>query len=150
MLMMELVKFTDKESGLECDLSVNERLSIANSDLIKCYCDISPVLRPMLFSIKEWAKPLRLNCPSTPHVTVSFSSYAFALMTIGFLQVRSFLQLYEALFERYICLLDPRSITQFASEPSFIDARRDPRSLDKKAPSKLGGTVSNGAGLEAT
>ena len=90
---VEVVKFTDKKSGLECDLVVNERLGIANSDLIKHYCDISPVLRPILFSIKEWAKPLQLNCPSTPYVTVSFSSYAFALMTIGFLQVRSFPEL---------------------------------------------------------
>ncbi|KIM43655.1 hypothetical protein M413DRAFT_443561 [Hebeloma cylindrosporum] len=83
-----IVKFTDRITGLECDLNVNERLGIANSDLIKHYCDISPVLRPMLFSIKEWAKPLQLNSPSTPRVSASFSSYAFALMTIGFLQAQ--------------------------------------------------------------
>ncbi|KAF8154671.1 hypothetical protein B0H34DRAFT_532452 [Crassisporium funariophilum] len=81
-----IVKFRDPRSGLECDLNINDRLGIINSDMIKRYCDISPVLRPMLFSIKNWAKPLHLNDPSPQNRAASFSSYAFALMTIGYLQ----------------------------------------------------------------
>ncbi|KAF8958406.1 hypothetical protein BDZ97DRAFT_1445656 [Flammula alnicola] len=87
-----IVKFRDRVSGLECDLNVNERLGIFNSDMIKQYCDFSPVLRPMLFGIKEWAKPLHLNSPSgVKSVPASFSSYALALMTIGFLQAEGLL-----------------------------------------------------------
>jgi len=44
----------------------------------------------MLAFIKIWSRPLGLNTPS-PQAgggPASFSSYAFALMTIGFLQVR--------------------------------------------------------------
>lgn len=86
-LWILLVKFKDRTSGLDCDLNVNERLGIINSDMIKEYCDNSRVLRPLLFSIKEWAKPLQLNSPSGVGIPASFSSYAFALMTITFLQV---------------------------------------------------------------
>ncbi|KAG5650738.1 hypothetical protein H0H81_011222 [Sphagnurus paluster] len=87
-----IVKFKDPRTGLECDLNVNERLGLVNSDLLKTYCDISPLLRPMLFKIKEWAKPLGLNRPSSPPgEPASFSSYALALMTIAFLQSRELL-----------------------------------------------------------
>ena len=83
------VKFKDSSTGLDCDLNVNERLGIHNSEMINEYCALSPVLRPLLFSIKEWAKPLGLNTPSGGlGISVSFSSYALALMTIAFLQVR--------------------------------------------------------------
>ena len=83
------MKFKDSSTGLDCDLNVNERLGIHNSEMINEYCALSPVLRPLLFSIKEWAKPLGLNTPSGGlGISVSFSSYALALMTIAFLQVR--------------------------------------------------------------
>jgi hypothetical protein len=42
----------------------------------------------MLKFIKGWAKPLGLNSPTVKGGPVTFSSYALALMTIGFLQVR--------------------------------------------------------------
>lgn len=83
------MKFRDRETGLDCDLNVNERLGIINSNLIKTYCEINPALRDLLFSIKEWAKPLNLNMPSGDvRVLISFSSYSLALMSIAFLQVR--------------------------------------------------------------
>ncbi|KAF9473471.1 Nucleotidyltransferase [Pholiota conissans] len=81
-----IVRFKDMYTGLECDLCLNERLGIVNSDMIKEYCNNSNVLRSLLFRIKEWAKPLRLNSPSTDGKPPSFSSYAFAMMTITFLQ----------------------------------------------------------------
>jgi DNA polymerase sigma len=39
--------------------------------------------------IKRWAKSHGLNDPSGQGGPVTFSSYALALMVIGFLQVRS-------------------------------------------------------------
>lgn len=81
------VKFRDQASGLNCDLNVNDRLGIVNSNMVKQYCDAHPLLRPLLYRVKEWAKPLGLNSPSPPRGSVSFSSYALTLMTIGFLQV---------------------------------------------------------------
>lgn len=91
------MKFKDARTGLDCDLNVNDRMGMHNSEMINEYCALSPVLRPLLFSIKEWAKPLGLNTPSGGlGVSVSFSSYALALMTIAFLQVRP-LMLYSLL-----------------------------------------------------
>ncbi|EGN94374.1 hypothetical protein SERLA73DRAFT_188220 [Serpula lacrymans var. lacrymans S7.3] len=56
--------------------------------MIKRYCDLVPVLRPMLGYVKRWAKPLGLNHPSTGQGPPTFSTYAFALMVIGYLQMR--------------------------------------------------------------
>ncbi len=81
-----LVKFLDPVTRMECDINVNDQLGLINSRMLKIYCDMSPVLRPMLFAVKAWAKPLGLNNPSGVGPR-TFSSYALALMTIGFLQV---------------------------------------------------------------
>jgi DNA polymerase sigma len=84
-----IVKFFDRNTGIRGDINANERLGYLNSKMIKHYCDISTILRPMLRIIKMWAKPLGLNTPgrSEKGKSVTFSSYAFALMTISFLQV---------------------------------------------------------------
>lgn len=83
--------FRDPKSGLDCDINVNDRLGLLNSSMIKEYCDAHPFVRPLLYAIKKWAKPLGLNSPSPARgKSATFSSYALALMTISFLQVRSF------------------------------------------------------------
>ncbi|KAJ3735249.1 hypothetical protein DFJ43DRAFT_37801 [Lentinula guzmanii] len=52
-----IVKFYDPVTNLHGDINANERLGLFNSRLIKHYCDIQPLLRPMLAFIKAWAKP---------------------------------------------------------------------------------------------
>ncbi|KAJ4485383.1 hypothetical protein J3R30DRAFT_1348710 [Lentinula aciculospora] len=81
-----IVKFYDPVTGLYGDINANDRLGLFNSLMIKHYCDIQPILRPMLGFIKCWAKPLGLNKPGIQDGPPTFSSYAFALMTIAFLQ----------------------------------------------------------------
>ncbi|KAF5381637.1 hypothetical protein D9615_005496 [Tricholomella constricta] len=87
------VKFRDPRTGIHCDINVNERLGLLNSNLLEAYCKAFPLLRPMLMAIKLWAKPLGLNNPSPtkPKEIQSFSSYALALMTVSFLQTRGLL-----------------------------------------------------------
>jgi len=75
---------------LKCDINVNDRLGIENSQLIKAYCELHPALRPTIMALKTWAKVFGLNNPSTVGKPVSFSSYALTLMTIGFFQVCAF------------------------------------------------------------
>jgi DNA polymerase sigma len=85
------VKFRDPKTGLDCDINVNDRMGLHNSSMINEYCDAHPIVRPLLYRVKKWAKPLELNSPSpSRRSSVSFSSYALALMSISFLQVRSF------------------------------------------------------------
>ncbi|KAF5353874.1 hypothetical protein D9756_007303 [Leucocoprinus leucothites] len=83
-----IVKFQDKETGIECDINVNEQPGYWNSVMIREYGKLSPYLIPLLKAIKLWAKPLGLNSPSPekPRQLVTFSSYSYALMTIAFLQ----------------------------------------------------------------
>lgn len=95
LIIPPLVKFRDPVTELSCDLSVGETLGLRNTYLIKAYCDLLPILRPFLFAIKLWAKPLGLNTPSGAGPGgASFSSYALTLMTIGLFQVgtRSYLR----------------------------------------------------------
>ena len=82
-----LVKFRDARSGISCDINVNDQLGVFNTLLISRYCELAPVLRPLLVALKHWAKPLGLNNPSGRGAAASFSSYALTLMTIAFLQV---------------------------------------------------------------
>ena len=85
---MFAVKCTDPDTGLQCDINVNDQLGLLNTGLIKHYCDLLPILRPMIGFIKHWAKPLGLNSPSQLGQPATFSSYSLVLMTIGRLQVR--------------------------------------------------------------
>ncbi|KZT70615.1 hypothetical protein DAEQUDRAFT_178145 [Daedalea quercina L-15889] len=84
-----IVKFQDTATGLSCDLNVNDRLAVANTALIKRYCELFPLLRPMLYVVKFWARRLGLNDPSA--IPATPSSYAYAMMTISFLQTRGLL-----------------------------------------------------------
>ncbi|KAI0314420.1 hypothetical protein OF83DRAFT_1063840, partial [Amylostereum chailletii] len=89
--MVPIVKFMDPDTGLQCDINVNDQLGLINSGLIKWYCDMFPNLRPLIKTIKSWAKPLGLNEPGIRSQQTSFSSYALTMMTIGLLQSRGLL-----------------------------------------------------------
>lgn len=82
-----IVKAVDRLSGLSIDLNTNDRLGLINTHMIRRYCEISPLLVPMLYFIKIWAKSHDLNSPSLGGKDRSLSSYCYALMTIGYLQV---------------------------------------------------------------
>ncbi|KAJ7740938.1 hypothetical protein DFH07DRAFT_61880 [Mycena maculata] len=87
-----IVIFQDPATGLSCDINVNDRLGLLNSDLIRRYCELNHVLVDMVLYIKKWAKPLGLNHPSSRNRgPVTFSSYALVMMAIGFLQHRGLL-----------------------------------------------------------
>ena len=51
-----IVKFTDSQSNLQCDLNANNLFGIRNSLLIKAYLDLSPIARPLVLAVKNWAK----------------------------------------------------------------------------------------------
>ena len=84
------VKFEDPKTEIKCDINVNEQPGYWNTIMIQRYAEQSPHFVPLLKAIKLWAKPLGLNTPSPeiPRAPVTFSSYAYALMTIAFMQVR--------------------------------------------------------------
>ncbi|KAI9063671.1 hypothetical protein FKP32DRAFT_1592353 [Trametes sanguinea] len=82
-----IVKLTDPETGLSCDVNVNSRLGLYNSWLIRHYClKVPPQVSLLIRKVKTWVRSRNLNNPSRSGVTVSFSSYSLALMTIAYLQ----------------------------------------------------------------
>ncbi|KDN44525.1 hypothetical protein K437DRAFT_294845 [Tilletiaria anomala UBC 951] len=84
---VSIVKFTDKETGIEVDININERFGLINSQMIKAYADLRPALvRPMIYFVKKWASRRQLNDPAGKNGPNSFSSYTIALMVISHLQ----------------------------------------------------------------
>lgn len=82
------MKFKDVDTGVQCDLNINDQLGCINTSLIQHYCEILPILRPLLLAIKRWARPLGYNNPAgAPGTPITFSSYTLTIMTIGLLQV---------------------------------------------------------------
>lgn len=81
------VKFKDPDTGLECDINVNDQLGFINTSMIRRYVSLQPAMIPLLRLIKRWAKTVGMNTPSKR--PVSFSSYTLTLMTIAWSQVRS-------------------------------------------------------------
>ena len=68
-------------------MNVNHRLGFYNTYLIRRYCSLFEPLSPLLRKVKDWARRVGLNHPSTAGIPPSFSSYALILMTIAGLQV---------------------------------------------------------------
>jgi terminal uridylyltransferase len=68
---------------LECDISLQNRLAVENSMLLRAYGSIDPRVRYLVFLIKHWAKARQMNSPSDG----TLSSYGFILCVIHFLQV---------------------------------------------------------------
>ncbi|ORX75232.1 PAP/OAS1 substrate-binding domain-containing protein [Anaeromyces robustus] len=77
-----ICRFKDPGTGLKCDLTVNNRISISNSELIRCYMDLDPRVRDIVMIIKKWAKCRGINTPKEH----TFSSYSYVLLCISFFQ----------------------------------------------------------------
>ncbi|KAI0371918.1 hypothetical protein BV20DRAFT_941111 [Pilatotrama ljubarskyi] len=82
------VKCRDPETGVSCDVNVNNRLGVYNTALIRQYCLRLPYLAALLRNVKAFIKSVDLNNPAQNDrgQPTSFSSYAITLMTIALLQ----------------------------------------------------------------
>ncbi|KAI3982487.1 hypothetical protein MKX01_031226 [Papaver californicum] len=79
-----IVKLRDPETGISCDICVNNVLAVVNTKLLRDYAQIDGRLRQLTFLVKHWAKSRGVN--ETYRGTLS--SYAYVLMCIHFLQRR--------------------------------------------------------------
>ncbi|CAH1412078.1 unnamed protein product [Lactuca virosa] len=80
-----IVKLMDPTTGISCDICVNNLLAVINTKLLRDYSKIDVRLRQLAFIIKHWAKSRGVN--QTYQGTLS--SYAYVLMCIHFLQMRT-------------------------------------------------------------
>jgi DNA polymerase sigma len=51
----------DPETGLSCDICVNNLLAVVNTKLLRDYAQIDRRLRQLAFIVKYWAKIRRVN-----------------------------------------------------------------------------------------
>ncbi|KZV57619.1 hypothetical protein F511_03079 [Dorcoceras hygrometricum] len=79
-----IVKLKDPDTGISCDICVNNVLAVVNTKLLRDYAHIDDRLRQLAFIVKHWAKSRAVN--ETYQGTLS--SYAYVLMCIHFLQQR--------------------------------------------------------------
>ncbi|RLN17875.1 hypothetical protein C2845_PM02G16850 [Panicum miliaceum] len=56
-----IVKLMDPETGLSCDICVNNLLAVVNTKLLRDYAQIDRRLRQLAFIVKHWAKSRRVN-----------------------------------------------------------------------------------------
>ena len=77
-----IVKFTDSRSGLDVDISIENRLAIYNSKMLKSYAQDKRV-REFILMIKYWASRRGINTAFEG----TLSSYAWTLISIQHLQM---------------------------------------------------------------
>jgi len=74
-----IVKLVDTETGIACDLCVNNELAAHNTALIRTYMQLSPESRQLTLAVRRWAKARGVADPTNATLT----SYAWGLLAIN-------------------------------------------------------------------
>jgi len=104
-----IVKLTDPETGLSCDICVNNLLAVVNTKLLRDYAQIDRRLQQLAFIVKHWAKSRRVN--ETYQGTLS--SYAYVIMCIHLLQLRRILPCLQEMEATYFVTVDENNCAYF-------------------------------------
>lgn len=104
-----IVKLMDPETGLSCDICVNNLLAVVNTKLLRDYAQIDIRLRQLAFIVKHWAKSRRVN--ETYQGTLS--SYAYVIMCIHLLQLRRILPCLQEMEATYYITVDDNNCAYF-------------------------------------
>ncbi|XP_014681269.1 PREDICTED: speckle targeted PIP5K1A-regulated poly(A) polymerase-like isoform X2 [Priapulus caudatus] len=79
-----VVKFTYGTEAIQCDLSLNNRLAQRNTDLLYLYSVYDSRVRPLVFTVRQWAKLCNVGgCGQGARL----NSYAVTLLVLFFLEV---------------------------------------------------------------
>jgi len=77
-----IVKFIEPETGIECDICVNNLLAVENTVMLRKYSEIDPRLKELVILVKHWSKCRGVNGAFKG----TLSSYAYVIMAIHLLQ----------------------------------------------------------------
>jgi DNA polymerase sigma len=77
-----IVKFADPDSGLNCDVCVNNILAVYNTRLLRTYALLDIRCAQLIYLIKYWASMREINQPYLG----TLSSYSYVLLVIHYLQ----------------------------------------------------------------
>ncbi|KAL5225185.1 hypothetical protein ABZP36_011824 [Zizania latifolia] len=104
-----IVKLKDPNTGLSCDICVNNLLAVVNTKLLRDYSQIDKRLRQLAFIVKHWAKSRCVN--ETYRGTLS--SYAYVIMCIHLLQLRGILPCLQEMDPTYYVTVDNNTCAYF-------------------------------------
>ncbi|KAI9232053.1 MAG: hypothetical protein BYD32DRAFT_429319 [Podila humilis] len=79
-----IITFVDPVSRIDCDICCNEMIGVYGSKLIGCYARIDPRVKPLMYNVKALVKAHGINDASQGF----FSTFAYMIMIIGFLQAQ--------------------------------------------------------------
>ncbi|KAM7311626.1 poly(A) RNA polymerase gld-2 homolog A [Ixodes scapularis] len=77
-----ILKFSDRGSGVEIDLNINNSVGIRNTQLLNCYSRLDWRVAPLALAVKAWAEHHGINQAKF----MTLSSYSLVLMLIHYLQ----------------------------------------------------------------
>jgi DNA polymerase sigma len=80
-----ICNFVDPETSLSCDINVNNTIALYNTKMIQTYALIDERVKPLIMTIKYFAKQRMLNDAKTG----TLSSYCWVNLVINFLQMRT-------------------------------------------------------------
>ncbi|PIK43707.1 hypothetical protein BSL78_19441 [Apostichopus japonicus] len=77
-----IMRFTDRITGIECDININNITGIRNTHLLQAYSKVDRRVVPLVLWIKYWAKTNQINDASQG----TLSSYSLVLLVLHYLQ----------------------------------------------------------------
>ncbi|EKX30845.1 hypothetical protein GUITHDRAFT_51872, partial [Guillardia theta CCMP2712] len=80
-----IVKISDQTSGVHCDISMQNDLSLYKDALLRSYVKIDSRFQKLVALVKTWAKARAIN-DAAAH---TLNSFGYTLLIIQFLQVCS-------------------------------------------------------------
>ncbi|XP_042591392.1 poly(A) RNA polymerase, mitochondrial-like isoform X2 [Cyprinus carpio] len=81
-----LVRFAHQPSGFQCDLTANNRVAMKSSELLFLYGKLDPRVRPLVFSVRCWARAHSITS-SIPGAWIT--NFSLTVMVVFFLQQRN-------------------------------------------------------------
>ncbi|GCB80820.1 hypothetical protein scyTo_0023106, partial [Scyliorhinus torazame] len=81
-----LVRFSHQPSGLQCDLTANNRIAMRSTELLYIYSNIDPRVRALVFGVRCWARAqgITSNIPGS-----WITNFSLTMMVLFLLQKRN-------------------------------------------------------------